>query len=87
MTLGVCHHAGKQNPDIRTGRHVAHNLHAHVVFVTTYRRDVCDDAMSNAVKRSCMGSVFWSRSYFAGSCDGAPLTLIRQYIEGQKHPL
>ncbi|MGW1554861.1 transposase, partial [Streptomyces sp. NPDC002346] len=32
------------------------------------------------------GSVFWSRSYFAGSCGGAPLTVIRQYIEGQKRP-
>ncbi|MEU9395400.1 transposase [Streptomyces sp. NPDC048324] len=30
-----------------------------------------------------MGCVFRSRSYFAGSCGGAPLTLIRQYIERQ----
>ncbi|MFJ2478464.1 IS200/IS605 family transposase, partial [Streptomyces sp. NPDC087659] len=28
-----------------------------------------------------------SRSYFAGSCGGAPLTVIRQYIEGQKRPV
>ncbi|MEU9328701.1 IS200/IS605 family transposase [Streptomyces canus] len=34
-----------------------------------------------------MGSVFWSRSYFAGSCGGAPLTVIRQYIEGQTRPV
>ncbi|MFI6703749.1 IS200/IS605 family transposase [Streptomyces sp. NPDC050509] len=34
-----------------------------------------------------MGSVFWSRSYFAASCGGAPLTVIRQYIEQQKRPL
>ncbi|WP_328501589.1 IS200/IS605 family transposase [Streptomyces sp. NBC_00457] len=33
-----------------------------------------------------MGSVFWSRSYFAASCGGAPLTVIRQYIESQKRP-
>jgi putative transposase len=33
-----------------------------------------------------MGSVFWSRSYFAGSCGGAPLTVIRQYIEGRSGP-
>jgi putative transposase len=33
-----------------------------------------------------MGSVFWSRSYFAGSCGGAPLTVIKQYIESQQHP-
>ncbi|MFE5866964.1 transposase, partial [Streptomyces virginiae] len=30
--------------------------------------------------------VFWSRSYFAGSCGGAPLSIIRQYIEGQARP-
>jgi putative transposase len=33
------------NTDIRTGRHVVHTLHAHLVFVTKYRRDVFDDAM------------------------------------------
>ena len=27
---------------------------------------------------------FWSRSYFAGSCGGAPLTVVRQYIESQR---
>ncbi|MEV7004276.1 IS200/IS605 family transposase [Streptomyces sp. NPDC093982] len=39
------------------------------------------------INRIGMGSVFWSRSYFAGSCGGAPLTVIRQYIEQQKRPL
>lgn len=39
------------------------------------------------LNRIGMGSVFWSRSYFAGSCGGAPLTVIRQYIEGQKRPI
>ncbi|MFG2854720.1 IS200/IS605 family transposase [Streptomyces mirabilis] len=134
------------NPDIRTGRHVTYNLHAHLVFVTKYRRGVFDDAMlqrceeimrevctsfetelrefngeadhvhllvhyppkvalsklinslkgvssrylraeyTRRINRIGMGSVFWSRSYFAGSCGGAPLTVIRQYIEGQKRP-
>ncbi|MEV6008965.1 IS200/IS605 family transposase [Streptomyces sp. NPDC051976] len=134
------------NPDIRTGRHVTYNLHAHLVFVTKYRRDVFDDTMlrrcevimrevcekfetqlrefngeaehvhllvhyppkvslsklinslkgvssrylraeyTGPINRIGMGSVF-SRSYFAGSCGGAPLTVIRQYIEGQKRPV
>lgn len=30
---------------------------------------------------------FWSRSYFAGSCGGAPLTVVRQYIEQQNRPV
>ncbi|MCK9922132.1 IS200/IS605 family transposase [Frankia sp. AgPm24] len=28
----------------------------------------------------------WSASYFAGSVGGAPLTMLRQYIEQQEHP-
>ena len=28
--------------------------------------------------------VLWSRSYFAGSCGGAPLEIIKQYIQNQK---
>ncbi|MEV7003673.1 IS200/IS605 family transposase [Streptomyces sp. NPDC093982] len=33
------------NPDICTGRHVASNLHAHLVFVTKSRRGIFDDDM------------------------------------------
>ena len=29
---------------------------------------------------------FWSPSYFAGSCGGAPISVIRQYIEQQQTP-
>ena len=29
---------------------------------------------------------FWSPSYLAASCGGAPLTIIRQYTEQQQHP-
>ncbi|EOT2067846.1 transposase, partial [Proteus mirabilis] len=28
----------------------------------------------------------WSPSYFAGSCGGAPISIIRQYIEQQETP-
>jgi putative transposase len=28
----------------------------------------------------------WSPSYFAGSCGGAPLSIIRQYVENQRRP-
>lgn len=30
--------------------------------------------------------VLWSPSYFAASCGGAPLLIIKQYIENQKTP-
>jgi putative transposase len=30
--------------------------------------------------------VLWSPSYFAVSCGGAPISIVRQYIERQKTP-
>lgn len=30
--------------------------------------------------------VLWTPSYFAGSCGGAPISIIRQYIEQQETP-
>jgi len=30
--------------------------------------------------------VLWAPSYFAGSCGGAPISIIRQYIEQQETP-
>jgi putative transposase len=38
------------------------------------------------VRRYLWGGHFWSGSYFAGSCGGAPLTVVRQYIENQQRP-
>jgi len=38
------------------------------------------------VNRYVMNGHFWSPSYFAASCGGAPLSIIRQYIEQQKAP-
>ncbi|MFI6451478.1 IS200/IS605 family transposase [Streptosporangium amethystogenes] len=32
------------------------------------------------------GGHFWSPSYFAASCGGAPLSIIKEYIENQKCP-
>ena len=32
------------------------------------------------------GTSLWSRSYFAGSCGSAPISMIRQYIEQQNTP-
>lgn len=32
------------------------------------------------------GKALWSPSYFAGSCGGAPIAIIRKYIEQQQTP-
>ena len=38
------------------------------------------------IKQKLWGNALWSPSYFAGSCGGAPIDMIRQYIEQQKTP-
>jgi putative transposase len=127
----------------RTGRHCVFTLHAHLVFVTKYRRDVlsefairdlrtifakiCEDFEAQLVEcngeddhvhllvnypprvsisklvNSLKGAssyrlrrmrpevsgryhkgVLWSASYFAASCGGAPISVIRQYVEQQR---
>ena len=131
--------------NIRTGRHVVFNLHAHLVFVTKYRRKVLNQKILDDMKsifekiskehqvvlkefngeedhihmlinyppkislaklvNSLKGvssrrlrqnwpelekryyqGVLWSPSYFAGSCGGAPVEIVRKYIEAQKTP-
>lgn len=38
------------------------------------------------VEKRYWKGVLWSRSYFAASCGGAPLTVLSEYIENQKTP-
>ncbi|HAO0253441.1 TPA: IS200/IS605 family transposase, partial [Escherichia coli] len=45
------------------------------------RRDRPDIAQRDYYK-----GVLWSPSYFAGSCGGAPISIIHQYIEQQETP-
>jgi putative transposase len=134
-----------KSSETRTGRHCVFAIHAHLVFVTKYRRyvfskahlesmrpiltAVCRDfeaelvefdgeddhvhllvnyppkvALSKLVNslkgvssrilrrqhpdlvRRYWKGVLWSPSYFAASCGGAPLSIIKQYIENQKTP-
>ena len=136
----------RSNPDIRHGRHCLFLLHAHLVFVTKYRKvcfsprvldhmqeifkSVCSDfevelvefegegdhvhllvnfppkiSISKLVaslkgvssryiratkypeiQNKLWGKVLWPPSYFAASCGGAPLEIIKQYIEQQERP-
>jgi len=38
------------------------------------------------IKQHYFKNVLWSPSYFAASCGGAPISVIKQYIEQQKTP-
>jgi putative transposase len=133
--------------NIRTGRHCAFVLHAHLVFVTKYRHKVFKDAhltrMEEIMRAVCTdfecelvefngennhihllvnfppkvalsklvnslkgvssrrlrqeypelvrhywrAQRLWSGSYFAGSVGGAPLSIMKQYIEQQNRPV
>ncbi len=134
-----------KSSEIRTGRHCVFNLHAHLVFVTKYRRGVFQarhlEALREAFAKICLDfeaelvemdgeddhvhllvsyppkvslsklvnslkgassrtlrarfpdvrnryfkNTLWSPSYFAASCGGAPISIIRQYIEQQRTP-
>ncbi|MER5362040.1 transposase, partial [Streptomyces sp. NPDC002785] len=39
------------------------------------------------INRAIMHGHLWSPSYFSASCGGAPLAIVRQYIEQQNRPL
>lgn len=39
-----------------------------------------------SIRHKLWGGALWSPSYFAGSCGGAPIAVIRQYIEQQQTP-
>ena len=132
--------------EIRTGRNCVFLMHAHLVFVTKYRkkiftkeildsmegifRGVCESfeaelaefdgegdhvhllvnyppkvsisklvnslktASSRVIRKqgfstisnNLWGGSLWSPSYFAGSCGGAPLEVVKQYIQEQATP-
>lgn len=39
------------------------------------------------IRKSLWRNALWSPSYFASSCGGAPISIIRQYIEQQNTPV
>ena len=39
------------------------------------------------IERRRWKGVLWSPSYFAASCGGAPISILREYIENQKLPV
>ena len=41
---------------------------------------------SNHLSKYLWGDALWSPSYFAASAGGAPLSIIKDYIDGQKRP-
>ena len=42
---------------------------------------------TDRINRAILHGHLWSPSYSSASCDGAPLAIVRQYIEQQQRPL
>ena len=40
----------------------------------------------SALKERYYKGVLWSPSYFSGSCGGAPISIVKQYVEQQRTP-
>lgn len=75
--------------------------HDHVHLLVEYPPKVAVSALVNSLKgvssrllrkqrpdlaRRYFKGVLWSPSYFAASCGGAPISIVRQYIEQQQRP-
>lgn len=73
----------------------------HVHILVNYPPKVCISKLVNSLKgvssrklrdkfpelkNYYWKNALWSPSYFAGSCGGAPLSIIRQYVERQNTP-
>jgi putative transposase len=74
----------------------------HVHLLVTYPPKVAVSGLVNSLKgvssrmirkknyptinKHLWGSALWSPSYFSGSCGGAPISIVRQYIEQQNAP-
>ncbi|KAA0892712.1 transposase [Pusillimonas sp. ANT_WB101] len=73
--------------DIRHGRHCVFMIHVHLVFLTKgVSSRMIRKKSYPSIRKKLWGGALWSPSYFAGSCGGAPIEIIRQYIEQQQTP-
>jgi putative transposase len=39
-----------------------------------------------SIRKALWGGSLWSPSYFSGSCGGAPLAIVKEYIQSQSTP-
>ncbi len=69
----------KKSIDLRHGRACVFAMHVHLVFVTNL-----ETKGYPSIQQALWGKSLWSPSYFASSCGGAPISIIRKYIENQQ---
>jgi len=80
-------HLLMQYPPKRALSHLVNSLKS--VSSRRLRQDFVDrinKAAMHGINKAAMHGRFWSPSYFAGSCGGAPLHIVKDYIADQKRP-
>ena len=66
--------------------HSAYLMYYHLIMVVKYRRKVINDPISERAKEileKLWKEAFWSQSFCLLTAGGAPVEVIRQYIENQ----
>jgi putative transposase len=74
--------------DIRHGRHCVFRMHVHLVFVPKNSLKGVSSRLLRLerpdIAKKYWKDVLWSPSYFAARCGGAPISILKEYIEQQK---
>ena len=58
-------------------------MYYHLIMVVKYRQKVIDDEISRRAKEKLWKEAFWSQSYCLLTAGGAPIEVVRRYIETQ----
>ena len=83
--------------ELESNHHSVFLLHYHLVLVVKYRRKVFDDIVSarareifeyiapkyGQIRQKLWKEYFWSRSFCLLTTGGAPIEVVRRYIENQ----
>ena len=89
-----------KNTEFLHHRHCVYNLHVHlpvchppkvtisklVQALKGYSSLIIRKKNYPSIQKKSLGKALWSPSYFACSCGGASISIIRQYIEQQNTP-
>ena len=71
-----------RNITYKSNRNVVYSCKYHIVWCPKYRRKVLVDGVDVRLKSRI--PTLWTNSYFCSTVGGAPLSVIKQYIENQK---
>ena len=79
------------NTTYKTNNNVVYSCKYHVVWCPKYRRKVLTNGVDIRLKEILLEyaanlsvDILWTNSYFVSTVGGAPLEVIKQYIENQK---